>query len=169
MRSRKSEGPVAASLSSHSQVDPDQSSGRVDTLPCRQSGTGDANETMGQIDRSRTLLLVEDDVSLRSALAFAFEADGYRVQSYADAWDVLAESTTALAIDCMIIDYRLPRMDGLALLAALRQRSISSPAILITSHPDERCRRRALAAEVEIVEKPLVSDELRRRVRQITG
>lgn len=124
---------------------------------------------MGQVNRSRNLLLVEDDVSLRSALTFAFEADGYRVQPYADAWEVLEETTDALAADCMIVDYRLPRMDGLALLAALRRRSITSPAILITSHPDERCRRRALAAEVEIVEKPLVSDELRRRVRQITG
>lgn len=169
MRRRQSNNQFAGSRSSRSQVDPDQSSGRVDILPYRQSATGDANENMGQFDRSRTLLLVEDDVSLRSALAFAFEADGYRVRPYADAWEVLVEATAALSADCMIIDYRLPRMDGLALLAALRQRSIASPAILITSHPDERCRRRALAAEVEIVEKPLVSDELRRRVRQITG
>ena len=124
---------------------------------------------MASTDRSRTLLLVEDDRSLRAALAFAFEADGYRVRLYADAGEVLQEPPSSLAADCLIIDYRLPSMDGLCLLAALRQRDIASPAILITSQPDERCRRRAFAAEAEIVEKPLVTDELRRRVREIIG
>ena len=169
MRPRHNGVQIKAPVSSPGQVDPDQSQRRLDTLPFRQPGTSIANGNMGQLNRSRNLLLVEDDVSLRLALTFAFEADGYRVQPYADAWEVLEAPTDALLADCMIVDYRLPRMDGLALLAALRQRRITSPAILITSHPDERCRRRALAAEVEIVEKPLVSDELRRRVKQITG
>jgi FixJ family two-component response regulator len=113
--------------------------------------------------------LVEDDRSLRAALTFAFEADGYSVSDYSDAWEVLVEPPAALAADCLIIDFHLPRMDGLSLLAALRERAVAAPAILITSHPDERCRRRAQACSVEIVEKPLVTDELRRRVRQMVG
>jgi FixJ family two-component response regulator len=102
---------------------------------------------------------VEDDRSLLAAMTFAFEADGYRVRRYADAGELLLEPPSTLAADCLIIDYRMPKMDGLSLLAALRRRAIAAPAILITSQPDERCRRRALAAEAEIVEKPLVTDK----------
>lgn len=124
---------------------------------------------MAPTDRSPTLLLVEDDRSLRAALTFAFEADGYRVHAYGDAWEVLVESPAALAADCIIVDFYLPHMDGLSLLAALRDRNVASPAILITSHPNERCRRRAHDARVDIIEKPLVTDELRRKVRQIVS
>ncbi len=120
-------------------------------------------------ERGATLLLVEDDRSLRAALAFAFEADGYRVRRYPDAPRLLREPEAARNADCLIIDHRLPAMDGLALLSALRLREVTTPAILITSHPDAKCRRRARVAEVDIVEKPLVTDELRHRVRQIVG
>jgi FixJ family two-component response regulator len=110
---------------------------------------------------------VEDDGFLCAALAFAFEADGYRVRRYLDACELLREPEAARDSDCLIIDHRLPCMDGLALLSALRRRRVTTPAILITSHPDARCRGQARLAEVDIVEKPLITDELRHRVRQI--
>ena len=118
-------------------------------------------------DRCKRLLLVEDDDSLGAALTFAFEADGFQVRCYSAALDLLPECGPARDADCLIIDHRLPHMDGLALLAALRQREVISPAILITTHPDERCHRRASAAGAQIVEKPLLTDELRCRVHQI--
>jgi DNA-binding response OmpR family regulator len=112
---------------------------------------------------------VEDDRALRAALTFAFEAEGYRVKPYARAAEVVLAAPSTLAADCLIIDYRLPGMGGLGLLAALRERAITTPAILITSNLDERRRRRALALDAEIIEKPLVTDELHHRVRQIVG
>ena len=105
--------------------------------------------------------IVEDDVSLLNALAFALEADGYAVSSFTAASPLLARPPRA---DCMVVDLRLPDMDGLALIAALRALGPQPRAILITTNPDARLRRAAALADVEIVEKPLLGGELRLRI-----
>ena len=61
--------------------------------------------------------IVEDDLSLLNALAFALEADGYAVAPYNAASQLLGRPPRA---DCMVVDLRLPDMDGMALIAALR-------------------------------------------------
>jgi len=117
---------------------------------------------MPQIAPSRPrVTIVEDDVSLLNALAFALEADGYAVSSYTAAAPVLADPPGA---DCLVIDLKLPDMDGLTLVEALRALGPQPTAILITSNPDDRLRRAAGMAGVEIVEKPLIGGELRRRI-----
>ncbi len=116
---------------------------------------------MAQSQRPPTLLLVEDDASLRSALAFDLETDGFVVHAYARAMSVLVDVVEA---DCMVVDMRLPDIDGLTLIGRLRARGVRAPAILITTNPDSRTRRTASAMQVDIVEKPLISLELRRRI-----
>jgi DNA-binding response OmpR family regulator len=110
---------------------------------------------------SARILLVEDDVSLLNALGFALEADGYRVMPFTTAADAMALTGQ---VDCLVVDRKLPDMDGLALIASLRRRGVLAPAILITSNPDDACRRAAAHAGVLIVEKPLVDGELRQRI-----
>src|SRR5579872_284263 len=104
------------------------------------------------------ITIVEDDRSLLGALKFALEADGYRVAAYHEARRLLDAPPPA---DCLVVDLRLPDLDGLALIARLRDTGITAPAILITTTPDERCRRAAAAAGVAIVEKPLLDASLR--------
>lgn len=106
-----------------------------------------------------SVLIVEDDHSLLSALTFALDAEGFDVRPYHDGESLLAE-TRATDVDCLVVDLKLPRMDGLSLLATLRARNVRAPAILITSHPNRRCESEARAAGVEIVEKPLVDGAL---------
>jgi DNA-binding response OmpR family regulator len=107
------------------------------------------------------IVLVEDDISLLNALGFALEAEGYSVAPFTTAADAIE---TAEAADCLVIDRKLPDMDGLALIAQLRGRGIQAPAILITTNPDDHCRRAAADAGVAIVEKPLLDGELRLRI-----
>lgn len=107
--------------------------------------------------------IVEDDVSLLNALAFALEADGYAVAAFTAAAPVLARPPSA---DCMVVDLRLPDMDGLSLIEALRALGPQPRAILITTNPDERLRLAAAKADVEIVEKPLIGGELRQRIAE---
>jgi FixJ family two-component response regulator len=57
-------------------------------------------------------------------------------------------------------------MNGLELVAQLRDRRVSVPVILITSLPNENLRNRAAAAGISIVDKPLVSSGLLDSVRE---
>ena len=105
--------------------------------------------------------IVEDDSSLLGALAFALETEGYEVASYADATRVLEAPPRA---DCLVVDLKLPDLDGLALIGRLRALGHDTPAILITTTPDDRCRQDAAKAGVRIVEKPLLDATLRRAI-----
>jgi len=114
-------------------------------------------------DRPR-VTIVEDDVSLLSALTFALEEEGFAVSPYDRGQELLNGPPDT---DCLVVDLKLRDADGLALIADLRRLGVSPPAILITTNPDGQCRRRAAAAGVEIVEKPLLGADLGRRIEQL--
>lgn len=105
------------------------------------------------------VLLVDDDAAVRTALKFALEIDGYEVETYPDA-ESLAARPRLPANGCLVVDYQLPGMSGLTLVETLRGRNVALPALLITSHPTADMRRRACAARVAIVEKPLLAGTL---------
>jgi two-component system response regulator FixJ len=105
----------------------------------------------------KSVLIVEDDASLLSALVFDLETDGFIVYPFDRAKSLLAAPVRA---DCMVIDMKLPDVDGLSVISRLRQAGVRTPAILTTTNPDARTRRSSEAMGVRIVEKPLITGEL---------
>ena len=70
----------------------------------------------------------------------------------------------------MVVDYRMPAMDGFDVLRSLRRRRITAPAILITPRSDETLVGRAVAQGfARVVEKPHLEDELVRAIRDLTA
>ena len=114
----------------------------------------------------RRLIIVDDDPDVLNALRFAFETDGYVVRAHACGEDVLAEPPLEPST-CLVIDERLPGLSGLDTISRLRDLNVNVPAILITTHPTRSMIKRAAAAKIGIVEKPLVSDALARSVRAV--
>lgn len=112
------------------------------------------------------LAVVDDDPAVRHALSFAFETAGISVATFADGESALAASWRQ-NWRCLVLDQKLPRMTGLDLLARLRAAGVAAPTILITTHPSRETRARAFAAGVEIIEKPLLDDQLARKVREL--
>ena len=113
------------------------------------------------------VLIVDDDPALLGALEFALTAEGYEVRGCAGADAALEGAHGPLA--CMVIDYKLPDIDGIALADRLRAAGVGAPLILITSNPDARCRARAARGGAVIVEKPLLGDRLLRQIRALAG
>ena len=66
---------------------------------------------------------------------------------------------------CLVVDYYMPGMNGLELVAHLRDRNVLIPAILITPAPSDNLRNRAATAGVPIVEKPLLGSRLLDSIR----
>lgn len=112
------------------------------------------------------LALVDDDPAVRHALSFEFGTAGVCVATFADAESALAAPDQS-AWRCLVLDQKLPRMSGLDLLARLRAAGVTAPCILITTHPSREMRARALLAGAEIVEKPLLDDQLSWRVQEL--
>jgi len=116
-----------------------------------------------RVPRPGRLVVVDDDPHVLAALRFTFEADGCEVFTLASGEDLIKQPSPA-GIDCIIIDERLSGQSGLDTLAQLRAAGVTTPAILITTHPSFLVRRRAAKLAVDIVEKPLIGDELSQRV-----
>jgi two-component system, LuxR family, response regulator FixJ len=108
----------------------------------------------------RTIVIViDDDGAVRNSLKFSLELEGFAVRAYGCAGDLL-DSPQSPACACFVIDQNMPGMNGLDLIAKLRERRISTPAILITTHPNAAVVERARRAAVPIIEKPLLGNAL---------
>ena len=114
------------------------------------------------------VLLIDDDPAVRNSLKFALQVEGFAVRVYPTGSDLLNDEDMPES-GCLVTDYYLPGMDGLDLLARLRERKVSLPAILITTDPSAAVRGRAASAGVRLVEKPLLSDALFEDIRAALG
>ncbi|HEX2817483.1 MAG TPA: response regulator, partial [Phenylobacterium sp.] len=68
---------------------------------------------------------------------------------------------------CLVVDEKLPGISGIEALEALRGRQVTIPAIVITSVADARLRARLLLADAQLIEKPLLNDQLTRAIRAL--
>jgi len=102
-----------------------------------------------------SVFIVDDDASVRDSLGLLLGLRGYRTAIFADAENFLQ----ALSPDwrgCVLLDIRMPGMDGLALQRRLLEAACSLPVIVITGHGDVESARAAFKAQaVDFLEKPL--------------
>jgi two-component system, LuxR family, response regulator FixJ len=114
------------------------------------------------------VLIIDDDPAVRNSLKFALEVEGFSVRAYQTGTELLKDIDVP-ASGCLVVDYKLPEMNGLDLLVELRRRNIDLPAILITTHPNAAVRDRAARAGVPLIEKPLLNDMLFQGIRTALG
>ena len=105
------------------------------------------------------LLILEGDFAVRDSLKFSLEVEGFDVRAYASP-DELLNDNCLPASSCLIAHYHLPTMNGLNVIAKLRERRNSMPALLMTGRPNATIRKRASAAGIAVVEKPIRGTEL---------
>lgn len=125
-----------------------------------------------------TIFIVEDDQPVRDALALLLGLRGYPVSMFADAEGFL-KSYRPEWRGCLLIDIRMPGMDGLALQRRLLETGCAMPAIVMTGHGDVDSARTAFRSQaVDFLEKPIDQARLmnaieeafaRQRAAQETG
>ncbi len=115
------------------------------------------------------VLIVDDDPAVREALAFALRSQGFNVQAYSGGAELLADTDLARA-GCLVVDDRMPCMDGFELVGQLQKRDIPLPAILMTTHATDRLHARAAIAGVKVVlEKPFLDHALTASIQTLLG
>jgi two-component system, LuxR family, response regulator FixJ len=110
------------------------------------------------------VIVIGGDLAVRHALKFWLELEGLTVRSYVSGAEFLAAGELSRC-DCLVVDEKSPDISGLQLIAQLRGRNFSAPAILVTGHPSPSLRKEAQKAGVSIVEKPLLGNGLLDTIR----
>jgi DNA-binding response OmpR family regulator len=115
---------------------------------------------------SSTILLVDDEESVRKVLTFPLERDGFRVVQAADGEEALQRFGES-GPDLVVLDIMLPKLDGLEVCKRLRASS-SVPIIMLTARDDELDKVIGLELGADdYITKPFSIREFRSRVRAL--
>ncbi|MGH9855866.1 MAG: response regulator transcription factor, partial [Blastocatellia bacterium] len=127
------------------------------------------NKALGRplILMNRRILLVEDEPGLTLALSYVLRSEGYAIETAQDG-EVGFQLATSEYFDLLILDVGLPKKNGFDLLRDLRQRGISTPAIMLTARGQvvDKILGLKLGAD-DYLTKPFDTGELLARIEAI--
>ena len=104
--------------------------------------------------------VVDDDESIRDSTKTLLRSAGYGVSTFASAEQFLNSGAVA-ETKCLILDIRMPGMDGLQLQHRLNDSGAGIPIIFLTAHDDAKSRRRAIdGGALDFLSKPFEANTL---------
>jgi FixJ family two-component response regulator len=117
-----------------------------------------------------TVYLVDDDAAVRDALALLIRSVGLKAKTYGDPAHFLADIKGDEA-GCLVLDIRMPVINGFAVQESLASSGCGLPVILITGHGDvAQCRRAFRNGAVDFLTKPIdehaLIESLQKAIRQ---
>ena len=108
----------------------------------------------------RLVHLVDDDAAVRRSVGFMLKTSGHRVETYESGSELL-KAGSKLHDGCILLDIRMPGMDGLEVQQALQEKGVRLPVIIMTGHGDVGLAVRAMkAGAVDFIEKPFEKETL---------
>jgi two-component system response regulator FixJ len=117
-------------------------------------------------DEAITVYVVDDEPMMCDSLTFLLESVGFRVEAYRSAEDFLAHFD-ARRPGCIVLDVKMPNMNGLDLQRELAARGIATPIVFITAYGEVACAVTACkAGAADFIEKPFHDDTLLAAIRQ---
>lgn len=109
---------------------------------------------------AKFVYVVDDDPAIRRSLERLLDSAGFRATSFATPAAFLGVAAD-LAMGCVMLDLRMPKMDGFEVLARLLQLNPDLPVIVITAQGDVQTAVRTMkAGAVDFIEKPYSDDAL---------
>ena len=114
----------------------------------------------------RTVFIIDDDRGMREAIKDLVESVGLRAESFANGQEFLC-SKGASGPSCLVLDVRLPQMNGLDFQRQLAETGMQIPIIFVTAHGDVPMSVRALkSGAVEFLTKPFRDQDLLDAIHQ---
>jgi len=117
----------------------------------RRAGTDGQPRT----DQAPVVAIVDDDASVRQSMLRLIRSFGYRAEAFGSGEEFL-RSPTAAETACLLLDVRMPSMDGLEVQRRLAERGAQIPVVFITGQAtDDEERRARRGGAVEFLRKPV--------------
>lgn len=118
------------------------------------------------MSEQQTVFVVDDDQAIRESLQWLLKSVGYLVRCYGSAKDFLAGYNGTVP-SCLVLDVRMPGMNGLELQNHLLEHQRCLPIIIVTGHGDVSMAVRAMkAGAIDFLQKPYNDQALLDRIQQ---
>jgi two-component system response regulator MprA len=118
-------------------------------------------------EQERTVLVVDDDEGVRTALRMALGYEGYGVVTASNGAEAL-DAVGRGGIDALVLDVMMPMVDGLSVCRSLRRRGDRTPILVLTARTEVSDRVAGLDAGADdYLAKPFALDELLARLRAL--
>jgi len=128
--------------------------------------SGLASQTLDHL----VVAVVDDDVDILAVMAALLKQNGCRVRTFACAEDFIDALEWSPKLDCIVVDIRLPKMDGLDLLRWLRNQGMRVPVIMMTGVGEIRVAVESMKLGAsEFLEKPVEPHRLLMLVRSVVA
>ena len=102
----------------------------------------------------RDIHLVDDDEAIRHSASFMLRHAGFNVRTYKDGLQFL-DAVDQASQGCVLLDVRMPGMDGLAVLRVMGEKGVTMPVIVLTGHGDVSIAVEAMKSGAkDFIEKP---------------
>jgi two-component system response regulator FixJ len=120
-----------------------------------RSGRGGDRRGQPSTDEAPLVAIVDDDASVRQSTRRLIRSFGYRAEAFASGQEFLASVSTA-QIACLVLDVRMPGMDGLEVQRRLGEREARIPIVFLTGQAsDDEERRARSAGAIAFLRKPV--------------
>lgn len=114
----------------------------------------------------RIVHLVDDEEAIRRSVGFMLRTAGFDVVTYPSGVAFLAAAAIA-PLGCVLLDIRMPEIDGLAVQRILAERGLALPIVVLTGHGDITLSVRAIkAGAIDFLEKPFEKAALLRAIEE---
>src|SRR4029453_9306724 len=111
------------------------------------------------------VLVIDDETGIREAIRMTLEYEGYKVDEARSGNEGL-DKATKVDYDAILLDIKMPVLDGIEVLENLKQQKVTSPVVMVSGHGDVHtaveCTKRGA---FDFLEKPLNRDKLLLAVR----
>lgn len=106
------------------------------------------------MSQPRLIHIIDDEDAVRRSASFMLKTSGFSVQAWPSGVAFLKE-VRHVDTGCILLDVRMPEMDGLEVQRTLHERGVTMPVIILTGHGDVSIAVRAMkAGAVDFIEKP---------------
>jgi two-component system, LuxR family, response regulator FixJ len=120
-------------------------------------------------DRRAFLFVVDSDTAILDSLEFSLRLQGFAVHLHQSGAGLLEKSDWP-ANGCLVIEHSPPESPGLDLMAALRERGVRLPVIIVANAPTPEFERRAaVAGAIQVLAKPLAHNILVAAIREVVA
>ncbi len=122
---------------------------------------------MQPLEIQSSIFIIDDDSSIRKSLTMLLESVGYQVVCFESAMEFLKSNTKRLKDSCILLDVKMPGLDGLELQKELSAINSSTPIIFITGHGDIPMSVQAMKeGAVNFLAKPFDDSQLLQSIEE---